>query len=63
MTYGANSTLSDKTNTDILQAVKNSAEPTIGVGVASQNFITSVTDNIKNTITDTTKIQEYIKSE
>ncbi len=52
--YGADTKLSDKSNTTIDEIVKNSAEPTIGFAAGYQDFQTDLSTKIKNKITDST---------
>jgi hypothetical protein len=42
--------------------VESSAEPTIGLNLSTQDFVSNVTDQIKNTISDTQKIKQITQS-
>lgn len=42
--------------------MESSAEPTIGLNLSTQDFVSNVTDQIKNTISDTQKIKQITQS-
>jgi hypothetical protein len=60
--YGANTDLLAQSNTQVKNAVESAAEPTIGLNLSTQDFRSSVTNEIKNTIVDTQRIKQITQS-